>query len=354
MVGAKAFAYDVAVENEDGKTIYYNYINNSTELEVTYSYSYRYSGDIKIPETVTILNKTRKVTSIDKDAFYDCSGLTSVTIPSSVTSIGNSAFFCCSGLTSITIPSSVTSIGSYAFEGCSGLKKVVVKDLAAWYGISFGSYYSNPLSCAKHLYSDEDTEITDLVIPEDVTSINSYTFSGCSGLTSVTIPSSVASIDQDAFYGCSGLTSVTIPSSVASIDQGAFYGCSGLTSVTIPASVTSIGSYAFDYCNNLADFVSLIEEPFGVDYIVSDLVYNNGTLYVPEGTIEKYKATDGWKQFLWIEEGVPMSIKQPNANGADAKETQRYTIGGDIINNPQRGINIVKMSDGTVKKVIVK
>ena len=66
MVSTKALAYDVAVENEDGKTIYYNYITDGTELEVTY-YG-RYSGDIKIPETVTILNKTRKVTSIGRFA----------------------------------------------------------------------------------------------------------------------------------------------------------------------------------------------------------------------------------------------------------------------------------------------
>ena len=97
MVSTKAFAYDVAVENEDGKTIYYNYITDGTELEVTYrtTYSDSYSGDIKIPETVTILNKTRKVTSIGNSAFYYCSGLTSVTIPASVTSIGRNAFYRC-------------------------------------------------------------------------------------------------------------------------------------------------------------------------------------------------------------------------------------------------------------------
>lgn len=70
--------------------------------------------------------------------------------------------------------------------------------------------------------------------------------------------------------------------------------------------------------------------------------------------MEKYKSTNGWKNFVWMEEGVPTSIKQPNVNEADATETQRYTIGGDIINNPQRGINIVKMSDGTTRKIIVK
>ena len=127
-----------------------------------------------------------------------------------------------------------------------------------------------------------------------------------------------------------------------------------MTSVTIPGSVTSIGQHAFDECDNLADFVSLIQEPFKVISIVSDFIYKNGTLYVPEGTMEKYKATNGWKDFVWMEEGLPAGIKRPNGNAENATETQRYTIGGESINHPQHDINIVKMSDGTVKKVVVK
>ena len=78
-----ASAHDIEVQNADGKTIYYNYINNGTELEVTHSYSYQ--GNVAIPEEVTYMNRTRKVTSIRDDVFRDCSGLTSVIIPNSVT-----------------------------------------------------------------------------------------------------------------------------------------------------------------------------------------------------------------------------------------------------------------------------
>ena len=117
-------------------------------------------------------------------AFYNCSGLTSVTIPSSVAYTGKGAFFNCSRLTSVSIPDSVTSIGQSAF-------------------------------------------------------------SGCSSLTSVTIPNSVTNIESSAFYGCSSLTSVAIPDGVTSIGYQAFYRCSGLTSVMIPNSVTSIDSCAF-------------------------------------------------------------------------------------------------------------
>ena len=145
------------------------------------------------------------------NAFHGCSGLTSLTIPSSVTEIGNWAFFGCSGLTSLTIPSGVTSIGEGTFYGCSGL--------------------------------------TNLTIPSGVTSIGSEAFRGCSGLTSLTIPSGVTSIGDWAFNGCSGLTSLTIPSSVTSISGGTFQDCSGLTSLTIPSSVTEIGRRAFYGCS---------------------------------------------------------------------------------------------------------
>ena len=127
-----ASAHDIEVQNADGVTIYYNYFNNGTELEVTFrgsyydDYSKEYQGNVAIPEEVTYMNRTRKVTCIGDGAFYYCSGLTSVTIPNSVTSIGGSAFTGCSRLTSVTIPNSVTSIGSNAFYNCSGLKKVIV------------------------------------------------------------------------------------------------------------------------------------------------------------------------------------------------------------------------------------
>ena len=291
-VGTKTYAYDIAVENTDGVTIYYNYINDGTELEVKYGYYGKYSGVVNIPSQVTYQGETMSVTSIGSSAFNGCTGLTSVTIPNSVTSIGSSAFSDCTGLTSVTIPNSVTSIGSSAFNGCTGLTSVTIPNSVTSIGssafngctgltsvtignsvTSIGSYafsgctgltsivvksgntcYDSRDNCNAIIETATNTLIIGCqttIIPNSVTSIGDGAFNDCSGLTSVTIPNSVTSIGECAFSGCTGLTSVTIGNSVTSIGKSAFHFCSSLTSVTIPNSVTSIGNSAFDDCSGL-------------------------------------------------------------------------------------------------------
>ena len=257
--------------------IYYNYLDKTAKtVEVTYKGSYytsyynEYTGSVTIPSSVTYSGTTYSVTSIGYGAFYRCSGLTSLTIGNSVTLIGWKAFEDCTVLTEVTIPNSVTLIGNNAFYGCRGLTEVNISDLSTWCKIDFGNYDANPLYYAKK-FKLNGIEITDLVIPNDVTEIKNYAFYNCSGLTSITIPNSVISIGNYAFYNCSGLTSITIPNSVTSIGESAFEYCYGLTEVTIPNSVTSIGDGAFYRCSgltevNISDLSAWCKIDFESDY----------------------------------------------------------------------------------------
>ena len=181
----------------------------------------------------------------------DCTAILEVEIKDSVTSIGSYAFYKCTALTSVTIGDIVTSISSYAFEGCTSLENVYYTgDIAGWCNIKFSTSTSTPMYYATNLYIGGEL-ITDITIPDSVTSIGNYAFDGCTPLTSITIPDSVTSIGKETFYNCTSLTSVTIGDSVTSIGSHAFSGCTSLTSITIPDSVTSISYYAFKDCRSL-------------------------------------------------------------------------------------------------------
>ena len=245
-----ASAYDVKIDG-----IYYNLNSEGKTAEVTVNWNDRYSGEVVIPSSITVEGKEYTVKSIGNEAFYKCSGLTSVDIPNSVTSIGDYAFGGYTGLTSINIPNSVTSIGDCALFGCSGLKDVIiVNNMFVHLPETYSGHYS---------------------IPENISQIIGGAFYNCKGLTSVTIPNSVTSIGDYTFYNCSGLTSVTIPNSVKSIEYGAFKSCSNLENV---------------YC--YAEKFSSIDND-----IFSDSYIESATLHVPSSALSYYQTTEPWSGF---------------------------------------------------------
>ncbi len=236
------------------------------------------------------------VTSIESRAFENCTSLASVTIPDSVTSIGYRAFYECTSLTSIAIPDSVTSIGKYTFYNCSSLTSVHITDIAAWCGIIFGNGSANPLGYAHNLYLNGEL-VTNLAIPDSVTSIGDCAFYMCTSLTSITIPDSVTSIGNSAFYKCTSLTSVTIGNGVTSIGDEAVRNCTSLTSVTIGNGVTSIGNAVFYNCRSLKEvYCKPTTPPSGG----SSMFYNNASgrkIYVPTESVDAYKYAAGWNEY---------------------------------------------------------
>ena len=219
--------------------IYYNLIKKAKIAEVT-NHPNGYDGDIVIPTTVIYDGDDYCVTTIDENAFYECTNLTSISIPNSVTKINSWSFGYCTGLTSITIPNSVTKIGSVAFYQCSGLSKVEIGSSVT--EIGNGAF-------------ENCSSISSIIIPNSVTELASNVFEGCTGLTSITIPQSVTKIGSKAFFRCSGLSKVEIGDSVTEIGSAAFYCCTGLTSITIPNSVTKIGGNAFCGCQSLTSAI---------------------------------------------------------------------------------------------------
>ncbi len=247
--------------------------------------------------------------------FYDCSALTSVTIPDSVTGIGDWAFGVCITLTSVTIGNGVTDIGENAFEGCSALTSVTIPGSVTCIGS--GAFYDCSALTGVTIPGSVTgigggafrrcSALTGVTIGNGVTSIGNWAFADCSSLTGVTIPNSVTEIGEAAFYRCTALTSVTIHDSVTSIGDGAFYDCSALTSVTIGNGVASIGEWAFENCYALesvivpASVISIGEGAFGYrwdDESREDVKLDYFTVCGYPGTAAETYATENGFRFV--------------------------------------------------------
>ena len=266
-----------------------------------------YRGDIAIPSSVKYDGITYSVTSIGDYAFLSCSSLTSIVIHNSVTSIGDYAFYNCTSLTSVVIGNSVTSVGDLAFYEC--------------------------------------TSLTSIEIPNSVTSIGDRAFAHCSSLTNIVVDAgntkydsrngSNAIIETASNTLIAGCQNTIIPNSVTSIGKYAFSGCTNLTSIEIPNSVTSIGEMAFAWCRSLTKITCLATTPPTIE---SDTFSNyDADLYVPAGCVSAYQSAIYWKNFNIKEIPTLSTYIALNKTSASLKVTETLTLVATVL--PENATN---------------
>ena len=291
-----------------------------------------YTGDVVIPESITVNDKVYNVTKIDNYAFIYCSGVTSITIPSSVTSIGDCAFLDCSSLSTIIIPNSVKEMGSNALGGTTWYDNqpdgmVYAGEIAYCYKGTMPPYTTitlrgGTLGIAAGAFVN-CIHLKSISIPNSVTYIGKNAFQDCHNLVSIDIPNGVNIINNYTFYCCWNLKSVTIPNSVTTIGEYAFYNCIGLSTITIPASVTSFGAGAFRDCIPLASVISESETP---PTITAGTFSNcpNAILMVPKNSISNYQEASNWNSSFTEIKAIQQTINLseiPTKTYGDAQYT---------------------------------
>ena len=320
------------------------------------SISKDYTGDITIPSVANGYNVIRigraafqgckiksiiipsSIKAIYREAFSTCYALQSVLLPEGLEQLGGMAFNCCTKLESIEIPQSVQYIGGEAFRFCTSLSSITIPKNVSSIGKSSLDEYchlfegcnlnSIIVETGNSIYDSRnnsnaiiETETNKLlagckntIIPESVTSIESYAFYRCTGLSTILIPNSITSIGRNAFSGCTNLTTIDIPKSISSISIFTFEDCSSLYSVTIPENVISIGKSAFNNCSNLSSVTIKVSQPLPIEESTFSN-RSNATLIVPYDSKTAYAAAKYWKDFKEItEETKPSIINFADAN----------------------------------------
>ena len=313
MIDLRAFAYDIAAENEDGVTIYYNLINDGLELEVTKGEN-SYTGIVVIPSEVSSM----KVTAIGEQAFYGCEKLESIIFNENLKSIGGRAFSSCIGLTSVVFPQSLETISAYAFTYCVKIKSITFgNNLTAIYDEAFYNCSSlesvvipNSVKTLGPSVFENCESLTSLTLGDGLTATGAGLARDCKALSTVVFGKNVKTIGRRAFMGCTSLETLSIPGGVMSIGEQSFSGCSSLHTISLPNTITDISGKAFEDDVNLQNIISLITNPFNLKTTAFPPdAYDIATLYVPNGTKEKYMAKDGWSQFSNIIEGADQCAK---------------------------------------------
>lgn len=260
--------------------------------------------------------------------------LTDVNIPASVTKLEEYAFSSCTKINNITMPEGLLTISDWAFDGCRNLEVIDIPSTVTTIGNGAFS------SCNK---------VKSLILPDAVKRIGRWLFYDCTALTEVKFADDLLSIGEGAFQSCTSLTSLVIPSKVNTVVQQTFYGCQALKEITLPKALTLVGAYAFYGCKALENVTIYAETPPSCQtFPFYQVPVARCTLTVPYGTSEDYRNAIEWKNFANIVEMENTSIN----NVTVETDSQWYTIDGKALLAPQKGINIMRMTDGTTRKVM--
>ena len=204
------------------------------------------------------INFPTTITNVGLNAFYNCTHLTNITLDNSITVLKSWIFYNCSALTSITLPNNLTEIGGSCFKNCTNLATINIPNTVTTFGgdAFFGTAWlankqqENPLVIVNDQLIDATTCTGSVAIPNNITTIPSYCFKGCSA-TSITMNSNVTDIGSYAFQNCSALTSITLSTNLQTLGTRAFSGCTTITSIEIPGSVAVINAQTFEKCSSL-------------------------------------------------------------------------------------------------------
>ena len=309
-------------------------------------------------ETGTLLSGCKNtiipndISTIGEAAFSQCNGLSTITIPDNITAIKPFAFVSCENLTSIVLPPNLKAIDRQTFQLCTSLESIDIPDNVENIGLRAF------LDCKK---------LAKIKIGTGLRGCGEYAFSNCKSIASITIDNNyLVSMDYTVdsklcdMFGSMYFAMAkeyTIGEHVTSIGECAFQTCNVMETLTLPSSLTEIKRWAFNGCSKLRSVIAKMDNPFDLSErypVFSGLTYSGGTLYVPAGTKELYQSKSGWRKFANIVEIGTTDVKGVTGNNANATIKEVYTLDGHEMTAPQRGLNILRMSDGTVRKVVIK
>ena len=293
------------------------------------------SGAVDIPTSVPDNGVTLSVVEIAEEAFYQCAGLTGVTIPNSVTSIAGSAF-ASTGLTTITIPGGVTTIGTFVFDQCDKLKRIEVSAESTAFTSVDGVLFS---ADKRTLVYCPNGRSGTYAVPDGVTTIGATAFAHCALLEGVSLPAGITRIEASAFQDCNRLKAFTLPQGVEEIGDYAFGMCQKLTEILIPHSVTVLGIRAFAGCMGLSKVFLEFNKDCWVKNGAFANIASSPRLYVRDGEERALKGNGNswWTQFTVIETAIA-SITV-HSNGAKVPEATVKMVGKEVLTDSEGNVS---------------